>query len=149
MNALNSSILLACVFFTSCSTSSFRGNTYRNMLIASAVGVALAQKEKNNKLGYSVAYGGTAAAVAAIASIEYYDSDQERRELQAKLKFINDMEAQRSKNISEDLPEDLKALVNAHHFDVYRINRWTQRGPKLLVKESEAIELKEVKTNEE
>ena len=42
-----------------------------------------------------------------------------------------------------------KNLVDTHYFDVYRINRWTQRGPNLLVKESEAIELKGVKSNEE
>ena len=119
------------------------------MLIASAIGTLAAQSEKNHKLGYAVAYSGTAAAVAAIASIEYYDSDKEKRELEAKLKFINDMETQKSKNISSDMPEDLKNLVDTHHYDVYRINRWTQRGPKLLVKESEAIELKEVKTHEE
>jgi len=137
------------LIFTSCASNTFKEKTYRNMLIASAIGVVAAQSEKSNKLGYAVAYGGTAAAIAAIASIEYYDSDKEKRELQAKLKFINDMDAQKSKSISSDMPDDLKNLIDTHHYDVYRINRWTQRGPKLLVKESEAIELKEVKSNEE
>ena len=137
------------LIFTSCASNTFKEKTYRNMLIASAIGTLAAQSEKHHKLGYAVAYAGTAAAVAAIASIEYYDLDKEKRELQAKLKFINDIETQKSKNISSDMPEDLKNLVDTHHYDVYRINRWTQRGPKLLVKESEAIELKEVKSNEE
>ncbi len=143
-------ILLTLIFiFTGCVANTFKEKTYRNMLIASAIGTIAAQSENSNKLGYTVAYGGTAAAVAAIASIEYYDSDKEKRELQAQIKFINDIEMQKSKNISSDMPEDFKNLLDTHHYDVYRINRWTQRGPKLLVKESEAIELKEVKSNEE
>ena len=137
------------LIFTGCASNTFKEKTYRNMLIASAIGTIAAQSEKHHKIGYTVAYGASAATLAAIASIEYYDSDKEKRELQAKLKFINDMEVQKSKNISSDMPEDLKNLVDTHHYDVYRINRWTQRGPKLLVKESEAIELKEVKSNEE
>lgn len=137
------------ILTTSCASTSFKEKTYRNMLVAAVVGAAIGQAEKENRTGYSVAYGASAATLAAIASIEYYDADKEKRELEAKIKFINDLENQKSKNISSDMPDDLKNLVDTHHYDVYRINRWTQRGPNLLVKESEAIELKEVKSNEE
>ncbi|MFN3453761.1 MAG: hypothetical protein ACK41T_02300 [Pseudobdellovibrio sp.] len=137
------------ILTTSCASTNFKEKTYRNMLVAAVVGAAIGQIEKENRTGYSVAYGASAATLAAIASIEYYDADKEKRELEAKIKFMNDMELSRGRNITNDLPEDLKNLVETHHYDVYRINRWTQRGPKLLVKESEAIELKEVKSNEE
>ena len=92
------------------------------MLIATTLGVIAGQSEQNNKLGYAVAYGGVAASLGAVASIEYYDLDKEKRELDAKLKFINDMDVQKSKKISNDLPKELKNLVDTHYFDVYRIN---------------------------
>lgn len=151
MTANNRFLILftVAVALSSCATNSFRSKTYRNMLVASAVGLAMGQQKEESKVGYSMAYAGTLAAVAAIASIEYYDSDKEKRELDAKLKFINEMELRKTKSITEDLPEDLKNLIETHYYDVYRINRWTQRGPNLLVKESEAIELKGVKSNEE
>lgn len=150
MNNKNILILLTTIFlFQGCATTSFKEEIFRNMAIASIAGFAVGTITNKNVNGYGYQYAGLAAATAAVVTTLYKDPDQERRELQAKLKFINDMEVQKSKNISDDMPDDLKNLVNSHHYDVYRINRWSQRGPKLLVKESEAIELKEVKTNEE
>lgn len=150
MNKLIKILFITSLFFLqACATGSSKEKIYRNMAIATLVGLAAAQQKEKNKFGYAVAFGGGMAALAGVGSMEYYDIDKDLREAKAKLKFIDDMELQRSKNISEELPEDLKSLVNSHHYDVYKMNRWTQRGPKLLVKESEAIELKEVKTNEE
>lgn len=148
---MNKNLILGiCIFILqSCSSQTVKEKVYRNMLIASVIGIVAADKKEDHKLSYALAYSGALSSLAAIGSLEYYDSDQERRELKAQLKFINDFESQKSKSISESLPEDLKNLVNSYEYDVYRINRWTQRGPNLIVKESEVIELKKEKTNEE
>ena len=142
-------LIVSITLFQSCATTSFKEEIFRNMAVASIAGFAVGTMANKNVKGYGYQYAGLAAATAAVVTTLHRAPDHERRELQAKLKFINDIETQKSKNISSDMPEDLKNLVDTHHYDVYRINRWTQRGPKLLVKESEAIELKEVKTNEE
>ena len=137
------------VLQSGCATKSIKSAIVRDMAIGAVVGSIYGNSFPNNKPAYSQMYAGIGAASAALISMGINDLDKEKRELQAKLKFLNDIEVQRSKNISSEMPEDLKRLLDTHHYDVYRINRWTLRGPNLLVKESDAIELKEVKQNEE
>lgn len=141
--------LFILVLQSGCATKSIKSTIMRDIAIGAVVGSIYGNSFPNNKPAYSQMYAGIGAASAALISMGINDLDKENRELQAKLKFLNDIEVQRSKNISSEMPEDLKRLLDSHYYDVYRINRWTMRGPNLLVKESDAIELKEVKKNED
>ncbi len=134
---------------TACATKSIQTTIIRDMAIGAVVGSIYGNSFSSNKAAYTQMYAGIGAAGAALISIGVNDPDKENRELQAKLKFLNDIEIQKAKNISSDMPDDLRKLIDTHNYEVYRINRWTMRGSNLLVKESEAIELKEVKSNEE
>lgn len=152
MSAFNISkyvIFIPILFQTACATKSIQTTIIRDMAIGAVVGSIYGNSFSKSKAAYTQMYAGIGAASAALISIGVNDPDKENRELQAKLKFLNDIEIQKSKKISSDMPEDLRKLIDTHNYEVYRINRWTMRGSNLLVKESEAIELKEVKSSEE
>lgn len=162
----------------SCATNSFRSKTYRNMLVASAVGLAMGQQKEQNKVGYSMAYAGTLAAVAAIASIEYYDPDKElekrtgvskdiARSLESALggksrglsyseedeevvmRKFREKSGQSLKNFNS-LPLKYKNLITPGEWKISQIDEWEQVDDYTFVHKTELFEVTppEVKINQ-
>jgi len=161
MNVSNKSIFIALtIILSSCASNTFKEKTYRNMLIASAIGTIAAQSEKSNKLGYAVAYAGTAAAVAAIASIEYYDPDKElerrtgmSREMANSIEnsltqrnsaadyFNNKSQSAPSLKNYGSLPSKYKNLVKPGEWKISQIDEWEQIDDMTFVHKTELFEL--------
>lgn len=171
-------LLLAVASVSSCATNSFRSKIYRNMLVASAAGLAMGQQKEENKVGYSMAYAGTLAAVAAIASIEYYDPDKElekrtgvskdiARSLESALgrktkglsysdddeeivmRKFREKSGQSLKNFNA-LPLKYKNLITPGEWKISQIDEWEQVDDYTFVHKTELFEVTppEVKINQ-
>lgn len=166
---------LITIVFSSCATSSFKSKTYRNMLVASAVGLAMGQQKEENKVGYTMAYAGTLAAVAAIASIEYYDPDKElenrtgvskdianslekalrghgadsSNDDDSNFKKIRQTSGQGLKNFNA-LPVKYRNLITPGEWKISQIDEWEQIDDYSFVHKTELFEVRppEVKINQ-
>lgn len=161
------------VVLSSCATNSFRSKTYRNMLVASAVGLAMGQSKEESKVGYSMAYAGALATVAAVASIEYYDPDKELEKRTGISKDIADSleNALRGRSVNgtsesdhiryrqqsgqglrnfNALPLKYKNLITPGEWKISQIDEWEQVDDYTFVHKTELFEVipPEVKINQ-
>lgn len=165
MNVVKLSIFSLCL--TACASSSFKEKTFRNMIVASAVGLAIGQTEKENKGSYSLIYGGGAAATAAVASILAYDPDKEIEKATGVSKEVSDSLEQALQNpISKkyydsnkqgsslrnfnQLPERYRKLINPGEWRLSQISEWEQLDDFTLVHKTELLEIRppELKINQ-
>ena len=124
-----------------CATS-HRGKVFEYSLIGGLVGAAYGNSRAEFKQENALMYGSQGAlAGAAIATI-LDDSDKKIKELEAKVKFFDESSKANPQSSLTEIPEEFRPLLESKNYEIYQINRWTRKGPRYLVKESEVIELK-------
>jgi hypothetical protein len=141
LNTKSFLLTLSALTLGACATTQ-KGKLFEYGLIGAALGAAYGHSKPEYQTQNSMLYGSQGAVLGmAIATITD-DSDKKLKDLEAKVKFFDETSRTNTQSTLTDLPEEFRPLLESQNYEVYRINRWTRKGPKYLVKESEVIEFK-------
>lgn len=160
MSVINKILFFFFLILASCTSTSFKEKTFRNMLFATTAGIAIGQSESESKTGMSLVYAGSLASMAAIISILAYDPDKEiserRKTSQELAKQIDSQSAYPLKNQSYDnsvlrgpginnlqsLPEKYRSKFIPGEWTLYNIDEWEQVDETRIVHKTEMFEIK-------
>ncbi len=132
------SILALC----SCATTQ-KGKIFEYGLIGGVLGAAYGNSRPDYKTQNAMLYSSQGAALGMAVAALTDDSDQKIKDLEAKVRFFDESTKSNPESNLLEVPEEFRPLLESQNYEVYRINRWTRKGPRYLVKESEVIEFKE------
>ncbi len=134
---------------TSCATTQTQ-KILRDMAIAGAVGIAVAQTRSENKMAYGLMYGGLSAAGAGAAGLYIHNPEgrsekleNENAEMKRKLDeaFAPKLESKSPGTMGGKIPDKYKRLVNPGEWRVYAIDQWMEDGENRLVHQDKIMEL--------
>ena len=162
MNA-NSKITLICVsLLSSACATNMKEKIVRNTLVAGAIGAAVGSTKDQYKTSHELMYGATAAAITALASVYYYDPDQEisnakktteklRNELDhfenentlgpSTSNFRRSTVAGPATNALGALPDKYKRLIKPGEWQLSEIDEWEKIDDTRMVHKTEMLEL--------
>lgn len=137
-------ILVSALLLSSCATTQ-KGKIFEAMLIGSTVGAIYGAGKPEFKEQNAMMYGAVAGLATAATVVALDDTDKKLKDFEAKVKFLDDAVNSQQKPTSTaslllELPEEFRPLVESQTFESYHINRWTRKGEKYLIKESDVIE---------
>ncbi|MFZ3229916.1 MAG: hypothetical protein WA160_06915 [Pseudobdellovibrio sp.] len=153
---------LSILVFSSCSSLNFKEKTFRNMAVATAVGILLGQQEKENKGSFSLIYAGLGSSLTAVGSIIAYDPDKEIEKTSGVSKEVaNSLEMTISNNSSSlnkykkgesltnfsTMPSKYKNLIKPGEWKISQISEWEQIDDYTLVHKTELFEIKPPEIN--
>jgi len=149
---LIASVIVSLSFSISGCATTMKEKIVRNTLLAGAAGVAVGSTKEQYKSSHELMYGATAAALAAIASVYYYDPDREieayKKETES-LKSKLDQVAkptlieQGSSLFKAQVPSSLSKLVQLGEWKHYKMDEWVQdaNNPNLWLRQVEMYEV--------
>lgn len=112
-------------------------------LIGGVIGAAYGNSRPEYKTQNATLYGSQGALAGAAIATLLDTNDDKIKDLEAKVKFFDESPKSNPESTLLEVPEEFRSLLESQNYEVYRINRWTRKGPRYLVKESEVIEFKE------
>ena len=132
---------------SSCATTQ-RGKFFEYSLVGALAGAAYGFSRSEFRSENTALFASQGAFIGAAIAAATDDSDKQIKDLEAKVKFFD--ESTRVSSLGEsvsnktyyEIPEEYRTLLESRNYEIYKINRWVQKGPKYLVKESEVIEFK-------
>ena len=147
---LNDSVSAFCTLsgllclLTACATTQ-KSKVFEYSLIGGLIGAAYGNSRAEFKQENSLMYGSEGALVGAAIATIMDDSDKQIKDLEAKVNFFDESSKSSftsSKSTPTEIPEEFRPLLESKNYEIYKINRWTRKGQRYLVKESEVIEFK-------
>lgn len=140
---------LATLLLSSCATTQTQ-KILRDMAIAGAVGVLIAQQKSENRIAYSAMYGGVGVAGAGVAGLYLHDPEgnarkleKENSEMRARIeRDLNpQLELSRPGTMGGKIPERYSRLVNPGEWRIYAVDQWSEDGENRLVHQDKIMEL--------
>jgi len=163
MNVINNfkfgftrTIIAIALVNTACATT-MKEKIVRNTLIGGAIGAAIGSTYQNYPGTHELMFGGTAAALAALGSVYYYDPDKEIEEYHKRSielarsmeNFANGASSSQGRPISsgtalnnvQALPEKYRKLISQGEWALKQIDEWEQIDENRKVHKTEILEL--------
>lgn len=149
---MNASKFLACsvtIALCGCATTQ-TSKVLRDMAIAGAAGVLVAQQRPENRAAYSAMYGGIAAAGAGVAGLYVHNPEGKSKQLEkenAELRLKVDqafsprLESSSPGTMGGRIPDKYRRLVSPGEWRVYAIDQWVEDGENRIVHQDKIMEL--------
>lgn len=135
--------LLGCALAISACATTQKAKVFEYSLIGGVIGAAYGNSKPEYKAQNATLYGSQGALAGAAIATLLDNRDDKIKDLEAKVKFFDESSKSNPQSTLLEVPEEFRPLLESQNYEVYRINRWTRKGPRYLVKESEVIEFKE------
>ena len=160
MSVTRKLLLVLPIFCIGCATN-MKERIVRNSLMAGAMGAAYGDTKPEFKSQHSIMYGASAALIAAIASVYYYDPDkaiETSRKTNNQLR--DELDAFENQNLSgsnsktriystpalpglEKLPAEYRRMINPGAWTLSEIDQWIDGGEGRLIHQDKMLELKQ------
>lgn len=135
-------MLVSVLALSACATTQ-KAKVLEYSLIGGVIGAAYGNSRLEYKTQNTTLYGSQGALAGAAIATLLDTNDDKIKDLEAKVKFFDESSKSNPESTLLEVPEEFRPLLESQSYEVYRINRWTRKGPRYLVKESEVIEFKE------
>lgn len=149
MNASKLLALALVVANVGCATTKTE-KIIRDMAIAGAVGILIAQQKHENRMAYSAMYGGLGAAGAGVAGLYIHDPEgnskrleRENAEMRARIdrELGPRLEIMSPGTMGGKIPDKYSRLVNPGQWRIYATDQWIEDGENRMVHQDKIMEL--------
>ncbi|RYZ93195.1 MAG: hypothetical protein EOP06_01865 [Proteobacteria bacterium] len=149
MNASKFFFITSALMTSGCATTKTE-RIIRDMVIAGAVGVAIAQQRDSNRIAYSTMYGSMGAAGAAAIGLYVHNPEGESKRLErentylkAKLnqEVVPRLEQTTPATFAGRIPDKYSRLVNPGQWRIYSIDQWAEDGENRIIHQDKIMEL--------